>query len=492
MPTKNNKAIDAIFSGLIPDWRMPKGYTVLKYGMLLAIFLYILSYALLPFTDGDPAYYTILGRGMLRDHLLPYHYAFDHKPFGIDLFYGLWDLLTPFYRGKFTLLALILSGVFVCLCRTFGSFSRRTAFVLLIVGGSMFNILSGNSELILLTGEALCLTLMFKGVEQNRQSLFFIAGFVAAFIVNVNYLAALCLLAPAALLLLSPGWFCIARCCLAVVGGIIGLIVLFMPYFVAGHGDLQTYFFMQRDFLHHYSGSLQERLLCLFWTAVYVLLISPVLIAWCRRFSLSDWTEENRKNLLLPLWFCSSLPATMLSGHPFSHYFLLCFAPAVIMWTILLRQGVAFSRYAFVPFFILAMFYIAHNTVKNFHSFFYNNLIDYTEIRKEIGEKKVLNIRAYQTLFYMSDLRPFDIYLFHDHLDILYGQLAWQHYMQDLAQNPPYLAMPYDGCARHEVEAPVCQWIQTHYRLIYAINVRPSKPHKLSFSLYKLVTPGQE
>lgn len=92
----------------------------------------------------------------------------------------------------------------------------------------------------------------------------------------------------------------------------------------------------------------------------------------------------------------------------------------------------------------------------------------------------------------MSDLRPFDIYLFPDHLDILYGQRSWQHYMQDLAKNPPYLVMPYDGCARHEVEAPVCQWIQMHYRLSYSINVRPSKPHKLSFSLYKFIMPVQE
>lgn len=486
MPTKNNKAIDAIFSGLIPDWRMPKGYTVLKYGMLLAVFLYILSYALLPFTDGDPAYYTILGRGMLRDHLLPYHYAFDHKPFGIDLFYGLWDLLTPFYRGKFTLLALILSGVFVCLCRTFGSFSRRTAFVLLIVGGSMFNILSGNSEIVLLAGEALCLALILKGIQQNRPSLFLTAGFVAAVVVNINYLAAVCLLAPTAFLLLSSGRFRISRCSLTVMGGILGLVVLFLPYFVAGHGDLQTYFFMQRDFLHHYSGSLHERLLCLFWATVYVLLISPVLVTWCRHFSLSDWTEENRKNLILPLWFCSSFPATILSGHPFSHYFLLCFAPAVIMWTILLRQNVAFPKYAFVPFFALLTFSIVHNTRKNFYDFSYNNLIDYAAVSKEIGENKVLNIRTYHGLFYMSDINPFDIYLFPDHIDIIYGQQAWQHYMQDLQQKPSYVTIPYDGCARHKVEAPICQWLQTHYQLVYSINVRPSKPHYFSFSLYKL------
>lgn len=146
--------------------------------------------------------------------------------------------------------------------------------------------------------------------------------------------------------------------------------------------------FMQQDFLRHYSGSFQERMLCLFWVVFYVLLISPIFVAWCRYCSFLNWTKESRRNLVLPLWFCSSLPATMLSGHPFSHYFLLCFAPAIIMLAILFRQGLLFSRYVFVPFFIMVIFYIEQDTRKNFNMLFYNNLIDYTGISEEIGTKK--------------------------------------------------------------------------------------------------------
>ncbi|WP_338332428.1 hypothetical protein [Acetobacter sp. LMG 32666] len=490
MPQKKNRT-DAVLSALLPDCRVPTGYTVLKYTLLLAVFIYILSYLLIPFANEDPAYYTVLGRGMLRYHLLPYAYAFDHKPLGVDLFYGLWDQITPFYRGKFTLLAFVLSGVIVCVCRAFGAFSRWTAFILLIVGGAIFDILSGNSELVLLTGEALCLTLMLKGLEKNQNSLFFLAGCVAAFVVNVNYLAALCLLAPASVLLFSPGWFRLSRCGLTLLGGITGLVVLFSPYVMAGHGALQSYFSMQQNFLHHYSGSWHERLRCLFWNTVDAVLLSPILLAWCRRFSPMDWTIENRKNLLLPLWFLSSLPATILSGHPFDHYFLLCFVPAAIMWAILLRQNVTLTGYTLIPFFVFVAFFMVQNTHKNINTLRFSNRVNYAALHKEIGLKKVLNIRTHESVFYMSDLNPFDPYLFYTHIDIMYGQQAWQHYLQDLEQNAPYVVMPYDACTRHQVEAPVCQWIQAHYQLIYAVNVRPSRPNKFSLSIYKLIQPAQ-
>ncbi|WP_052427179.1 glycosyltransferase family 39 protein [Acetobacter tropicalis] len=462
----------------------------LKYIITPAIFIYVLSYALVPFSNGDPAFYSIVGRGLVRDHILPYHYAFDHKPLGNYIFYGIWDCLIPFYSGKFTLLAITLSAIFVGLCRIFGNFSQWTAFILLTIGGSIFDVMSGNSELVVVTGEALCLSLMLRGIQKNRNSLFFLAGIVASFIINVNYLAAVCLLGPVAFLLLSPGWFRISRSFSVVIGGLVGLGLLFSPYLMPENGSLYAYFSMQHEFLRHYSGTTRERIRCLLLVGFYVFLMWPVLAAWYRRFPMLGWTQTSRKNFVLPLWFLSSIPATLLSGHPFDHYFQLCFAPAVIMWAILLKQDVVFTRYAFIPFFMVASFSITHNTLNNFKDRFYHSQVDYAAISKEVGQRKVLNIRAYQTVFYLSDLKPFDIYLFRDHIDVLYGRNAGLHYMDDLQRQPPYVVMSYDACERHEVEMPVCQWVQTHYQLIYSVNVRRSKPNKLSLSLYKLVHSG--
>lgn len=461
---------------------------VLKYILFGIIALYVLSYCVIPFSDGDPAYYVLLGRGMLRDHVLPYSYAFDHKPFGVDLFYGLWDAITPFPKGKFILLAVLLSAAFVSIGRVFGNFSRRFAFAILTVCGANFSVLSGNTELVQVVSEAASLALMLKGIETGKTGLFFCAGFIAAFAVNVNYLFAVCFLGPAMLLLFSPGWFRFGRCSMAVLGGIVGLLVLFSPYLIVGHGALQTYFFMQTDFLHKYGGSLTERLRCCFWMTFYLVLMSPVLVAWVRRFPFHLADAASRRTMILPVWFASAFPATLLSGHVFQHYFMLCFAPATLMLAILFREGAQPSRLALMPLWICTVFSIGMEIKQNVSIAVHTSRVDYAGIAREVGRAKVLNIRTFHAVYYLSDLRPFDVYLFDSHIDIFFRQNAWKRYMEDLRQQPAYVVTPYRGCERHEVEVPVCQWLHDHYTVIYAVNVRRhnwSKPNKFSITLYR-------
>ncbi|NSL91701.1 hypothetical protein [Acetobacter syzygii] len=486
MTKEKSKLIDRIFAYILPDWPPPNGYVTIKYIFLAVLFFYIASYLVIPFSNGDPAYYTIIGRGILQHHILPYNYAFDHKPFGINLFYGLWDCIIPFYSGKFAILALILSVVFVYTCRAFGEYSRRTAFILLIGAGSLFNVLAGNSELVLVTGEALCLSLIFKGIQKNKGILFFLSGLVASLIFNINYLSSVCLFGPVALMLLSPDWFRLSRCSLVIGGFITGLILLFSPYFFAENGAIQAYFSMQHEFLKHYSGSIHDRILCFLLMSMYVLIFSPVLIAWWKNYGFVNYKEEKLKQLILPCWFLSSLPATMLSGHPYEHYFLLCFAPAVIMWAILIHDGVTFKIYAFLPLIILELLSVEKNTRTNFKTSIHSNRVDYAAISREVGQNKVLSLRAYHAAFYMSNLWPFDIYLFGDHTDIMYGPLAGQHFIQELQKKPPFVIMRYDACNRHEVENSVCEWVYRYYRLVYSVNVQANKPNKFSLSLYKI------
>ncbi|GAN67649.1 hypothetical protein AA0473_0816 [Acetobacter orleanensis NRIC 0473] len=463
--------------------------TGLKYFLLGVVVLYVLSYCIIPFSDGDPACYVLLGRGLFRDYVLPYSYAFDHKPLGVYLFYGLWDRLTPIAVGKFTLLALLLSAVFVSIGRVFGSFSRRLAFVILIICGAIFDLLSGNTELVLVVSEALILALMLKGTETGKIVPFFVAGLIAALVINVNYLAVVCLLGPVALLLFSPGWFRLSRCVVVVFGGIVGLVALFSPYLIVGHGALQAYFSMQRNFLHNYGGVLSDRLLNVFWMTFYLGLTLPILLAWLRRFPFHLADAESRKTMILPVWFASSFPATLLSGHPYQHYFILCFAPATLMLAILFRERAFPSRLALMPLWVSALFFMGTEIRRNVNISIYTSRVDYARIAREVGQARVLNIRAFHAVFYQSDLRPFDVYLFDNHIDILFRQDAWKRYMQDLEQRPAYVVTPYIGCERHEVEAPVCQWLHDHYTLIYTANVRHhnrNSPNKFSLSLYKL------
>ncbi|KXV68905.1 hypothetical protein AD951_09210 [Acetobacter malorum] len=478
----------------MPKTVSPRLAAGLKYLLIGLVVVYVLSYCVIPFSDGDPAYYVLIGRGLLRDHILPYNYAFDHKPFGVYLFYGLWDRLAPFVPGKFTLLAVLLSGAFVTIGRMFGAFNRGLAFVILIVCGAIFDVLSGNTELVLAVSEALILALMLKGVETGKAGLFFLAGSLSALAVNVNYLAGVCLLGPVALLLLSPGWFRLSRCVMTFLGVVVGLVVLFSPYLIAGHGALQTYFSMQRSFLHQYSGALSDRLQCVFWMMFYLGLMLPILLGWIRRFPVNLADEASRRSMILPVWFASSFPATLLSGHPYQHYFILCFARATLMLVILFREGALPPRLALMPLWISSVFFMGTEVKRNVSVALYTSRVDYAQIARQVGHAKVLDIRTFHAVFYLSDLKPFDVYLFSDHIDIFFRQNAWKRYMQDLQQHPSYVVAPYMGCERHEVEAPVCQWLQDHYTLTYAVNVRhihKNRPNKFSLSLYKLRQPTE-
>lgn len=453
---------------------------------------YLLSYAILPFSNGDTAYYVVLGRGILREHALPYSYAFDHKPLGVYLFYGLWDKLVPLTYGTFLCLACLLMAAFVAVCQHFCSFNRWVAWILLVACGAGFSVLDANTETVLVTGEALILSLLYRGATQQKPVLFFLAGVILSYVSNINYLSVVCLFLPCGLILLSPGWFRVKNVALAFVGLCAGLCVLFSPYILEGHGALQTYFSMQREFLHYYSGSWKARLETVLWSTLYTLVLGPILLAWIKAFR-PGLQMTHRKALILPLWFVSSLPATVLSGHPFDHYYFLCFAPTCIMLACLLQKPHIFPRYALLPLGIFSVVEMGSHIHKNIKESLYLSRVNYTGISDEIGKNKVLNIRADHTVFYSSDLRPFDIYLFQDHVDIRFGkENAWKRYMQDLFHRPVYVVTPYDGCARQSVEAPVCQWLQTHYTRIYSVNTRhihQQKYQRFSLDLYKLNPP---
>lgn len=478
-----------LFSKIV-TWPLSSWVTAgMKLVQLCSVALYVLSYCVVPFSDGDPAYYVIIGRGLLQDHVLPYRYAFDHKPFATYVFYGLWDKLAPFYPGKFTLLAVLLSGVFVAVGRVFGSFNRIVAFAILTVCGAIFDVLSGNTELVVVVGEALCLALMLKGIDSAKTGLFFLAGFIATLTVNVNYLAAVCFVGPVALLLFSPGWFRLSRCSMTIFGGVVGLSALFSPYFMVGHGALPLYFSMQRGFLSHYGATLSDRLLCMCWMTFYLALMLPILVGWFRHFPVQLSEVASRRTLILPVWFFSAFPATLLSGHPYQHYFTLCFAPAALMLAILLRENALPSRFALTPLCVTVVVCMGVEAQRNSNIALYTSRVDYGHIARLVGDARVLDIRTFHAVFYQSDLKPFDVYLFSDHIDILFRENAWKRYMEDLQQRPLYVVAPYEGCKRHVVEEPLCQQLQDHYTQIYAVNI-PHKhkngPNKFSLSLYKI------
>ncbi|ANA13024.1 hypothetical protein [Acetobacter oryzifermentans] len=462
---------------------------------LCSIF-YIFSYLILPFSTADTTFYALIGRGMLQEHMLPYQYVFDHKPVGVYVLYGVWDALTaPLPVGKFTVLALLSLAAFAAMARSIWHTRWLWVFAALVLLGAPFELLAGNTETLLITTELAVIWLTRKGTfattqQTNRALLLMAAGATFGLTVNINYLEGICLFLPVCFLLLTNTrpLFNVVLFALGTCGG---LVVLFSPYLVQGHHALADYFTLQHTFLHSYSAKLSKRIKAVLLLAAYLAVFSPILIKWFGQKSILK-TAPTPDTTLLTLWFVSSVPAALLSGHPFSHYSGLWFAPVSIMLVLLAQQKEALPIGALAPACALTLFSGGQEIQVNLT--LHQNLekIDYAKVANMAAGQKVLNIRAHHAHYYMANLISADRYLFRDHIDIIFKKQTTQHYLDDLAQRPAFVMLPYAGCQTGAIEQPVCAVLQSHYQQVYAVRtVHKKTRHKidasdLSFELYKI------
>jgi len=447
--------------------------------------LYISSYILSPFLNADPAFYTIIGRSYLREGIIPYNYIFDHKPAFIYVFYGIWDFLFPFNNGKFAILAILLSTIFVFSCSMFGEYNKILAALILLIIGAPFDPLSGNSEIVLISLESVCFLFIKTGIRNNKSKYYIFSGVLSSIVININYLSAICLFAPMIILIFFDGIFSFKRIIYFMIGNIIGIIIVFIPLIVAGNNSVESYFYLQSNYMKHYSGSYSDRVYSIFLESAYALASLPIIISWIKK-KLYNFNSLQIENLVLPAWAVSSFIATLLSGHPFSHYFLLCFSPVSIMMAILINDKNKINVYYIYFIISVSSLFMINESRQNLRTYFYNKEIDFAKIDNEIKNNSVLSIRAYHTLFYFSHIKTLDKYLFHDHIDIVYGKNANEHFISDLEKNPKYVVTEYKACDIHSISDSICEIIYKRYNVFYEKSVRKNKYNRFSITIYKL------
>ena len=159
--------------------KMQKIFAFLVGGIFL---VYMASFLMRPFVTVDTPFYTLIGRSILQDHILPYKYIFDHKPFLAFLLYGVWDALMPIKTGMFTVLALCCAAGAAVAARALWKTSRLLVFAILITTGSAFKMLSGNTGALQIVFQAFVLFLLQLSTVWSV----FLAGMVTAFAINVN------------------------------------------------------------------------------------------------------------------------------------------------------------------------------------------------------------------------------------------------------------------------------------------------------------------
>ncbi|MDG6094733.1 hypothetical protein LOC54_06360 [Acetobacter sp. AN02] len=444
----------------------------------------VVSCLMLPYMAVDTPFYTLIGRSMLHDQILPYRYIFDHKPLFGFLLYGLWDSVMPVKTGMFTILALVCAAATSAVARAIWKTGGITLFLILIAAGTSFEILSGNTESFQILLQISILSLL----RTSSLPGIFATGIATLLTININYLTAVCLFAPVLFLLLtrpSP----VKRTASFSAGFIAGAALLFSPYLLHDPQALADYFRQQRNFLHAYGADSKERLLTLRTAATWLAFFVPPLALWIRKYIVRVQGKISRDDLLLLIWFLSGLPAACLSGHAFAHYNLLWFTPVAIMTARLLQDSLrpAGLRIALIPAILLTGFSLVQVTADNIKKYKRFSHIDYRRLSSLTHGEPVLNIRAREALFYLANMKTADPYLFREHIDIVFGPHAAEHYLRDLSRNPPFVLLTWDGCGNGKIEAPVCAYLRAHYRKAESVKItsRSGKIHSLSFDLYR-------
>ncbi|MFT8779419.1 hypothetical protein [Acetobacter orientalis] len=454
---------------------------IIKIFVSIFFLFYIYSFLMRSFVSVDTPFYTLIGRSIVYDHVLPYKYIFDHKPFFNFVLYGIWDAIIPVKTGMFTVLALCCAFFTARLGAAIWNVKWFNIFIISVTTGSAFEMLSGNTEVIQTLFQILILFLLRSPSYLALAS----AGVLTALAFNVNYLTAICLFFPVMFLLFvqrRP----IRDTIIFSIGVLVGLVLLFSPYWLYDTHSLLEYFKQQKQFLSGYNQGLKSRVLTLLKLTFYVMFFLPVIYVWAKNNIFDKRVKSD--NIVLGLWFVSALVTSCLSGHPFNHYFSLWFVPVVIMICEVYKFNAKGFSKIFIPIVGLTLFSTIDVTINNFVKYRNISRIDYSKMSQITAGAPVLNIRAWEVHYYMANMRNADPYLFRDHVDIAFGHNAVQRYMQDLLQKPSSIISVYNGCNNGQIEQPICAYIQNHYDKVYSVKIVKvsGKINPYSFDLYKI------
>jgi len=428
-----------------------------KYILFVVLFIYLLSYLALPFSDHDPLMYVMIGRALVRHGVLPYGYVFDHKPGLIYAIYGTFDAVWPTRRGMFAAFALISGGICAGLVQGW----VRSVWAVVgfwLVFGAPFGILGGNAEAAYLPLVLGALVLMAgAGRSVVRAG---VAGAVAMAAVQTNYLAGPSLLLPFLYAVFHSGFsggYGVRRFLAGAAGAIGTVLVLALPYWLTGQGVWSSYLAFQVGYLSHYGAGASERLAAVAMFGGYAAVFVPFAVWALRR----GWCD--RVTGLLGLWAASGVLACLVSGHPFEHYFLLVLVPLGVLFGRVWPVG-RVGWWALSPAIVVAVVWVRHDVHHNWLLRRELARIDYGALHRAVGDVPVLSVEASHVPFYMAGLTSATRYIFPDHVRTVYGAGAEGFYLEALGKAPGFVLTPGEGCP---VSLPVvCGRLRAGYRVV--------------------------
>lgn len=460
---------------------------IFKIGFLLfmtTFAVYLGSFFCTPFNDWDVSFYPVIGRGIFEHHMLPYNYAFDHKPYLTYVFYYMWCQLEPLVNGRFTLLALACAGLAsYFLGKVYGINKWKILFCLSIFS-AFSDFFDGNTEVIQILLISIFVYLIIESCTSKSGLFLFCAGSVFSIAANVNYLSGFILALVSAAFFVSTS-LSIRRISLFIFGICSSLFIIFLPFLVASHGSINEYFSMQHHFIHNYASNLMERFKGILYLLCDLLFFSPVIFLWIRE----KYYSQNIKYKILSMWFVASVLATSLSGHAYTHYFSLLYVPSIVMLVILYNDGKFLYRYTLLPLVLYVEASMILAIISNINSMKHTGEENPKFIASVVGHNKVLNINSDHSLYYLANLEPFEKFSFQGQMEINYKDNYNDVYMADLIKGPGFVILPYRGCISHVIDKNICDFIFKNYKLDY-VSYNKKSPEKVGgryYELYELI-----
>lgn len=413
--------------------------------LCLSLALYFASQFDVPLKDHDPLIYVLVGKGIYWHGLLPYGYAFDHKPLLVYIFYGLLSFLDVRFYVFQAVSAVLLVANALLVWRLYLHRSLGLPLVLFVVatfsGGSVGY--SGNSELLFVLFNLAAIHFALHSQDDRTRLLISAAAAVAAF--NINYVCGVALF-PALVFSLwvtsrSLSAF-VTRLFAYGLACILLMAALFVVAFAAGM-DVAQYFDLQRRFLTAYSAETT--------TPDKIYLAKLGILVAIGLLPLFPVFEPARRNAAraLALLLLGSAVTLFLSGKFYPHYLYALAAPAA---TILLMVDYrSHARHALLGTFLtfVCLAYVAKFTAYlGSETYVMGDFLrPYRQISETVGAEKLMSMRAPIEPLYYSGATPFQPLVWKDHAYIIYGTGEDDYYRARLAQSPAFVMTDYGWCA---------------------------------------------
>ena len=221
-------------------------YKLFLFIFIILFILYIFSFFLIPFKDYDTIVYSLLGSQIINFTSLE-NLFFDHKPFYLNLIYGLSGLLIYGY-GQSTFVSIIcilLTSFFIKKFLLINNFLDRKFLIILIYLVSFYAItinLSGNSELIVNLLIILSFYFLISSHKTNKYFIhLFLSGFFASLAFQTNYISGFIIFFPTIYIMLILNKNILKTFTIYVLGLMLP-IFLFLIYSYLTNSNLSSYY----------------------------------------------------------------------------------------------------------------------------------------------------------------------------------------------------------------------------------------------------------